>query len=418
MGPKLQSQGVTEVEEVIEEESTENEGVESDEPKESESVEESARQAFKELQEQANADGGEGEEESAPEPESGSASEPVQEQIAKPEKPTFKGKKVIEAEDLEPEQGTEAHHRFKPHIREMFNKMQNKALKRGINQSVEELEATMTRTTQAAAAREREASGLVEAIKPYIDSATDLNLPVPQFVAKLCLAHKRLIDDSTKDEQFINIGEGAKPSLKAYQLLGQKLGYSSGNGGNDEGQASGNVDISNHPVVRQLTDQINSLQEKLNPIYNQNKQTTEAQANEVYENTRNELLSVYEEADSQGNYVRPELIQNPEFLERWKRQTTALMGDAKFGTSWAQAGRNAYRVLKGQAPMGSTQINPSRNPTANNNNNRNRVASNVISVRGRSSPSTSELIEKVDAPSNETPLQSAMAALAELQGRG
>lgn len=405
MGPKLQNQGINEEEIVEGEELIEPQDgeVESDEPQEVESAEESAREALRELQEQAKAAGGEGEEEPEAEPGQGHDSEPVQEPVLAKENKSTKGKKIIEAEELEPEPGTEPPLRFKAHEKEWFAKIQHKGLKRSINRSFSEMESLMTRTTQEAAKREKEAGSIIEAVRPYVDQFTAINVPVAQGIAQLCLVQKKLTDTSNPKQQRETL-------LAIARDIGVDLNAS------EESQGGEIPDISNHPVVRQLIEQNNRLQEMVEPIYNQNKQTSEARISEESAKILSELEGVQHEADAYGNYKRRELVEDADFLERWKAQTKALNGTA-FGKTWADAGKNAYRILKGQAPMESSQLNQSRIPAANNNN-KHRVASNVISVRGRSAPLSSTTREMVDVPSNETPLQSAMAALADLQGRG
>lgn len=389
MGKQIQSQ------EPVLEETEELEGT-TDEPKESESAEESVRAALAEIEAEQST-GGEGQEKEDPDSGSDSESVPkiVPENIAAKPKEIKKGKEKELEEDFDPD----AHppERFKPHEKAWFNKIPQKGLKQAIHRSIKELEGAMTRATQAAAEKEKEAGSLIEAIKPYTDQFTERNISAAQGIAALCLAQKKLTDTSNpklQRETWLAIGRD----------IGMDVSQFEGNGGSQHGDMP---DISTHPVIKQLIDENKRLQSLVEPVHNQLKETADRNYQQQFQTVLQELEAVQHETDAAGNYKFPEL-HDAAFLESWKPLVSAIVRNEK--RSYGEAARLAYQRITGKS---SGLSNQAKIPAGNNSNNR--AVSAAVSVRGKSAPRFSQTVEEDEAIlPNETPEQSIRAALRQI----
>lgn len=388
---------VEEVEAIIEEEPNEK-----DEP---ESVEQSTRKALEELKaEKRESSGSEGEVEK--ESKEVFNDKPVQElekSSAKEAKPKTPKKEVEFEEDDEPPS------RLRPNEQEWFKQIPQKGLKKAINRTLKELQALGTKNAQEVAREREEIRSLKETINPYVDVFTERNLTAPQAIGQLLLAQKRLTDPETRDETYVNIGVDVQPSEKAWKILGQKLGYANFS----EGEQGGDIpDISSHPYVKKLEERINSLTEKVEPEYNSRVEASQRE----YETAKNtyleQLVGVQQEIDAQGNYVRPELMRDNNFLENWKLWVSTLVKTKNL--SYGDAGKEAYSLLKGKS---STNGSQPKLPGSGNQLNK-RAVTAAVSIRGKSAPLTNGYREiPVEVPAFETPEQSTRAALAELRSR-
>lgn len=361
-----------------------------------ESHEESVREALKELsQQESDGSSGEGEsEELEPQPAEKGLGQ------AKSSKGQASENSTVEFEEIDPE--LLPPERLKAHEKTWFEKIPQKGLKKAIHRTIKELEGTTTRANQEAARVTKEASSVLEAVKPYHDQFTERGMTTAQGIAALCLAQKRLTDPSTKDDVYVSLGVDIKPTKQAWLRLGNKLGYSSGSSDADRAEAP---EISNHPDIVALKNENRRLREMVEPEYNARKQATERSFQEQYSSTLSELESVQNEIDVNGNYKYPELLTSASFLESWKPLVSALVRNERL--SYRDAAVEAYRRMKG---FSSSQRNQAKLPASNNN----KAISAAVSVRGRSSSTGYMPRESPDVSPGETPEQSARAALAEL----
>lgn len=382
MGQKIQGESTVLEEETPETNEIEQE-VETNEPDKEESPEQSTLKALEELRGNKG-DGGEGEQTEE--------ASPIEQNQHKP----IKDKQAREIEpDLDPD--VYAPERLKAHEKELFRKIPQKWVKKFINRTVKELEATTTRQNQEYSAATREASGIINAIKPFVDQFIEREIPVEVGLAELCLTQKRLTnfdDPALQKRTWLDIGRSIGMDVSAFE----------GGGGVQNGTIP---DISAHPVVKELKDKINLLQEKYEPVYSEREQARTQAFEQAYSTTLAELEGVQNEMDAAGNYKFPELHE-ASFLDSWKPLVSALVRNEKL--SYANAARKAYSLMTGKS---SSSPNQTRLPAANNQNTR--AISAAVSVRGRTAPQTSLRTNGHEIPSNETPEQSTWAALEDLR---
>lgn len=369
-----------------------------DSEKKEETPEESVKLALEELRSKSSGDSEEKEEET----EQGSKDKPVQQ--LDPTKKEVKGQKANEKPESEDEEefldpDLVAPERFKPHEKMWFNKITQKGLKKAISRSVRELEGVMTRATQEVAKEREEIQGIREVVKPYIELFAERDLSIEQGIRALLVAQKKLTDDSNPKLQrdtWLQIGRDIGMDISSFKSA-------------EDGDS---VDISNHPVVKELKNEILALRKEAEPYINQNKQVSEKQFTEAYQTTLQELEGVQNEMDASGNLLRPEL-HDATFLNSWKPLVSGLVKSKKL--AYRDAAIQAYSLLTGKS---FTQPNRARIPAANNQNS-NRAVSAAVSVRGRvNTPVSFESEEEAeDVPSDETPEQSVRRALATIRAR-
>lgn len=392
MGKELQ----TEVTDVVEANNTEIDAGDIDEAIEPESAEESVKIAIQEIT-GAKSQGDEGEEKKEAVQKVEPESVP---RVGRPkkEKQTVQAATEPETQDEDPDLAP--HEGLSPKEKALFKKISDAEVKRGVTRILKHYQGAMTRSTQEAHAIKNEASAILETVKPYVDQFTERNLSISQGLGQLLVANKRLInlddpDGQLKEAARIIQGCQIDPDALYSVLKGQK-----------PAAATASADIENHPYVKKLEAEINSLQERIEPVYNNH----QAVAQNATESIFRELEGVQLETTEDGDYVRPELAQDAEFLECWKPLVSRFVKTDKL--SWADAGKKAYAVLKGESFSKSVTAKlPAKN-------NQNRSVSAAVSVRGRTAPITNTRIDDDEIPSGETPLQSVMRAVQGLNSRG
>lgn len=381
----------TEVETEVETPETEEKA---DENKEPESIEESIEAAIKEIREQEGA-GEEGEEEKEAKPGLVSESVPeVKEPEPQPKKvgrPKKEGEQIDE-EDIRPPEFLEPKHKA------LLTKLPDKELKKGLVNLVKHYEATKTRVTQAVAAERKEIASIIDAVKPYVDQFTERNLTPSQGIGQLLVANKKLIntkDPETQVDEVVRIIQGCQidPDAVYAKLTGAETT-----------KGTKKIDLSNDPIIKELREENKRLREIIEPVHNERKQSEDV----VYKTTKEKLESVQLETDQDGNYIRPELAEDAEFLEIWKPLVSRFV--KKEGLDWDEAGKRAYQTLKGQA---ISKPNHAKIPTQNNLNRRS--VSAATSVRGRTAPITNGVDTDDDVPAGETIEQSVMRAVQSLR---
>lgn len=345
------------------------------EVKENETHEESVRQALKDLSKNAS----DGVEDSQNTKEVSKAPDVAVNSQVK----TSKTKEArFDPELLPPDQ-------LKLEHKELFNKLPEN-LRRETNRLIKGMQAEMTRAQQESAKTVKDWSGLEEAVRPFAQEFGRMGLTVPQGVVTLLSAHSALTNPKT--------------SLQAYIALGKDLGHDTSSL-ESQSEEAGNISLSQNPEFRAMQEENKRLREMVEPLHNGVKQSQEQRDNAIVESITTELQSVINKMDGSGRYANPKLHE-PEFLEAWKQLTAAIARTDKSVKSWAEAGQVAHDRM-----LGKSSSNGSVQPSSRNN----RSVSAAISTRGRNVAPVVMAQEEADVPMNETPEQSARAALAELR---
>jgi hypothetical protein len=361
---QAQDEGILEDDNTLENQSEETETQES-EP-ENESAMETARRAFDELQRDGQED-----EEAIQENKSLSKSQDNKLD------PKDKTKKPIGAEDFDPELSPPE--RLKAHEKQMFNNLP-KGLKRAYNRSVKELEAMGTGRAQEIAKKESRYKEIEEVIDPLVIEWGEMGLSPAQGMRELVAAQKRLTHPDMSERE------------KAFQRMAQGCGIDLARLGNPQQQATNSSvpDISNHPTVVALNQQLTHLRSMVEPINNNFTQSLQQQQQQAQSQNTADMESVRDEIDPRtGNYVRPDL-HDEEFIRKIGSSVAALQKAAWEVGDKISAGEALKRVhdsLKG-SPQAFRQSNQTRTLTNGTQNNIQQRATNAaVSVRGRSTPS-------------------------------
>jgi hypothetical protein len=282
---------------------------------------------------------------------------------------------------------------FKPHEKEAFNKAPPE-LKRALHRTEKARQAHFTKTQQNYQSAIKQAGGIIEAVRPYVDDWNTRGISPVQAIAALAAANKRLQDPNTRRSAMIEL-------LADLEIDPSELTQDS-NASN-----ASNSTIQSHPYVKNLEAKINDLQTKFEPLYNQIQSEAELRIKRASDLALQELESVMYEKDAQGNWAYPKL-HDPVFLEQWKPLVPAL---ARTTENYADAARKAYGILTDSGGQnGQTKLPPANNVNT-------RAMSAAVSVRGKSAPVTAARPQKesdFEVPLNESAEDSARIALEEL----
>ena len=319
-----------------------------------ESARETVEKAFKELSGEVDGDQGEAQ-----------AQKTKEEGLEDNEPIVTKGRnREVDLDLLPPE-------RLKAQEKEMFKNLP-KSLKKAFNRSVSELEGSMTRANQEASRRiqlaESQSSGIIEAIRPYLTEWGEQGFTAQSAIAALAASHAKLTNPKT--------------SKQAYEELGRNLGIVTG-APSQNGEQNHEVDISNHPVVKELKSQLQGLQQKYEPVLLNHQRQVDAQHQNIASSIVEEISAIREETDASGRYLYPELHDDEILLNTVKPLVSAIVGNVR-GISYGEATRRAIATLRGEAPRNSYNPNQTRLPT-NNNNQRieDRASRAALLARGR-----------------------------------
>jgi len=275
---------------------------------------------------------------------------------AAPEKQVKKTKKAPETEDSRPPE------RFNAKQKEIFNSAPPE-IKHALSAMVLDQEREFTKAMQEARKYEAHNKGIVEAVQPYVDDWAERGFTVPQALAALAAANKKLLDPKTR--------------VAAYRKLGAEMGITSADTPEGEAVPAEMPDIENHPVVKTLLTELSELKSE------RDRERSEKQ-NATVSSIVTELATVRDEKDASGRYRYPKLHDDG-FLDQVKPLVSALKG-AIPGISYGEALKRAYASYEGEPQGNSVQPNQARLPV--NNSTQNRALQAAVSVRGRAAPST------------------------------
>jgi hypothetical protein len=266
-------------------------------------------------------------------------------------------REAVEVDDPPP-------NRFTAEEKQLYSKLP-KQLRQSISKMVGDHQAYFTKQTQQLSAAQREASAVVETVRPYLHAHPELlqhGFTESKLVGSLIAAHQKLTDPKTALEAYLGLGRDI--GIDNDTLEGIYKAY----GGEKK---RSNVDISSHPQFR-------AVQEELNRV----KSYTDSLQQQSFNNTVSKIVAemdaVRNEKDTAGNYLYPKL-HDGDFLERVKPLVSALRGTMP-NASYGDLLKRAYFSLEGN----SAQHNQTSLPRNNNNN---RATQAAVSVRGRSAPS-------------------------------
>jgi len=257
--------------------------------------------------------------------------------------------------------------------KEAFNALPD-ALKRATHEMFRAQEAQFTQAVQKARAAQTEASGVLEAVRPYLNAHPELlekGFTESRLVGSLIAAHQRLTDPKTARQAFIELGQQLGIDPAALEAI--------------RGDApAGPVDISQHPQVVALSEEV----KRLKSIYEGNQaQQLEAATQSVAA----EFESVRNETTPDGRYLYPEL-HDGRFLEQAKPLVFAFVR-AIPNLGYGEALKRACLQLRestGNSHTGSQARFPAQSTNIE------RAQRAAVSVRGRSAPISG-------APSGEIP---------------
>lgn len=316
---------------------------------------------------------------------------------------TAKTTKQLEEEDPVPE-------RLDPQSKELYKNLP-KGLKKAFSQSLKDLQGNATKAQQEAKRTKEEATETIQrykdvdaVISKYEKDWSSRGLAASTAIASLIKAQEDIThpDISVRKKNFTKLLKDCAIDPVAY---GAELAGTSRS-------EQGGSDISNHPLVVELKNQIQGLQEVIKPLasdYTQQKQNTYQTA---LSSAVNDFKKVVDEKDEAGNFRFPEL-QNDEFLERAKPLVTTF-GQTFPDMPPSQKLIKAWELLTGRS-ANLTKAQPTRLPATNNTNVRvARVAAGSVRA-SRTSPSGVSTASDVPKEALKNPTATALYALQQLR---
>ena len=270
--------------------------------------------------------------------------------------------------------------------KEIFNKMP-KRLRVSVARMFRDHEAHFTKTQTEVQREYQESRGIREAVAPFATDFAERGFTLPQGIAALCAAQRKLTDPKTSKQTYLALGRDL--GINFEELL---------NGDSNKTQA--NYDISSDPKFQALQSELNALKaERATALRSKEQQDIEE--------TVQQFETVVNETDAAGRYKYPEL-HDGSVLKSLEPLVSGFLMTIPNITP-AQALKRAWHEYKGiPMPTGNQQApNQARLQAAS------RVVS-PVSVRGRTAPSTNGTTQEVPIGKNETPEQSARIALEEL----
>lgn len=277
--------------------------------------------------------------------------------------------------------------------KERFNKLPRWA-KHSIAEMVQNHEGQFSRAMQHANAAMKEASGILETVRPYMQAHPELvqrGMTESSFVAGLVGAHMGLTATDkagnphmpTRISNVISILSQIGITQEQLDSVVEVL-----QGGASSGSARGvGADISSHP-------QFLALQNQLQEVISYVKGIETQKFNAVRDAIVQELVTMRDEKDqASGRYLWPEMHDNS-FLERVKPLVDAHQA-ATPGMKTVEAMRRAILSLRSGD---SSMVNPAGLPPANNQTIDRAARAGAITVRGRVSPQASNGVNFGDAP--------------------
>lgn len=279
--------------------------------------------------------------------------------------------------------------------KELFEKLPPE-LQKSMAKTYSDLHGMATKATQAARKAEREATHVVEAVRPYLLAHPELQaegFTEARLVSSLLAAHQRLSDPKT--------------AKKAYAELGMQIGIDADKIsdllGEDATPRGNDFDISQHPQFVALQTQLNQVTSVLGGAQ---KQKEQAAVGEAFK----EVEALQNERDQFGRFRYPKL-HDGDFLERTKPLVSALARSLP-SLGYGELLRRAHDILEGQ---GSPPQGNQPRLAANNSNKQLATQAAGVSVRGKSAPAVSGQMEEIPDEALGDARSSALWALKQLR---
>lgn len=284
-----------------------------------------------------------------------------------------------------------------------------KGLKKAFTESVKNLQGSATRAQQEASRAKQEASELMErtkdvnaVINKYAKDWSARGLAPSTAIASLIKAQEDIThpDINIRKKNFAKLLKDCAidPIAFASELSGKN------------GQSNGE-DISSHPLVVELKNEIKGLREIVQPIASTYEQQRTQSYNNSLEAAVNDFKKVKDEKDEAGNFRYPEL-QNDEFLERAKPLITTF-AETFPDMPPSQKLLKAWELLTGKSA--NFQKVQTRLPATNNSNVRvARVAAGSVRA-SRTMPNGVGTISEVPKEHLKSPTATALYALQQLK---
>ncbi len=262
------------------------------------------------------------------------------------------------AEEEAQEEHYEVPQRFTAEEKEVFNQAPPK-LKKALAAMVQNHERQFYKATEDLRIKEREASHVLEVVRPYLQSNPDLlkaGWTESKIVSALIGSHKRLTDPKTSQAEFVELGE---------QLGFDMSGF--------KGTAEQRPD---DPEIRALREELKRVKSFISEQQN-------AKQQEALDYVKSQIKAAQEEKDAQGRYLYPKLhdlnfLQQIEPLVRTLRQSTP-------GLTMKDALIRAHLAVVGTTPGELVAQKPAR-LSENKSQKLERARAAVASARGRSQP--------------------------------
>lgn len=226
-------------------------------------------------------------------------------------------------------------------------------------------QAKFTQVTQHAQRAVTESKEYTEHANMYLNQHPELvekGYTGPRLLRELLGAHMTLT------------GQDRAAAKAKFLAMGKQLGFNLQDTDGDARGQNGHTqqDISQHP-------QFLALQQQVNETHSDYQQRKQAQQQQVVARITQEIESVQNEKDANGNYLYPK-THEASFLSQVKPLVSALSRTM----SYSEALKRAYIATEG--PIGnSRQVNQAKLPV-NSNNIARQAATAAVSVRGRSVP--------------------------------
>ena len=302
-----------------------------------------------------------------------------------------------QAPEAQSQVGTETPARLTTQERQLFAQMPP-VMKAAVARMFKEHDRHFHNTQQQATRVIQEAQGLTQNINAYLMARPRLveaGYTTPRLVNELLAAHMALENPQTKLSKFAEIAGQIGLTDQELIQVGHHLGM--GHVFNGNGQVAAQADISSHPLVQNLQQQIFHLQQKLDPVTSAYEQANRRQFDGAVQQNISEAESLRNEKDHLGNLRYPKLFDD-DFLEQAKPLVSALR-QAIPGLSFGEALKRTYHTLEG-SPTGNLGAGvQSRLPA--NNQQLERATRAALSARGRATPTGTSAGDADDAPPPE-----------------
>lgn len=268
----------------------------------------------------------------------------------------------VKVPDLDPELSPPE--RLNAAEKQLFNNLP-KGLKRAFHKTVKGFESQFTRTQQELVPKLREYHAIDEVLAPHLHEWAELGVTKSQAIAQLVGIHAALKNPQTKVEKFKWLANNC--GIDINQLVG---------GGSQ--QSAG--DISAHPQVIALQNELASLRNQISPIV-----TTHASAQMEFERAQSdqataEMAAVQQEMDAAGRYKYPNL-HDADFLINKAKPLVTRLKETVPNLGWGEALKMAHDILtRGSPGTFSSTTAPSLQPKQT----QSKPINLTASVRGRS----------------------------------